>query len=498
MTSTKTNKRCRGEGEQDLDVIDEDVSIKRNKAEGGTAVSTLRTLEKMCVIRDPDSTLQQKEEASASLAPHPIFERKRLDATTLAAVMNDWVDDERAVVSFAMMDARTYGEVLSKYSTKGMHLASKVMHQNIKYRHLMPLFGVQVQRIDEVSMLLSAPDRADVVKSDDPTSTCFLSTSMERFSNMEEFVMSGHSCDSITLPQVAAALRQAPSLRSVVLSESKCSSAAHFKSFMSSMLKCTHLSELTIENSTVRTPLKAMGDFLRSKRTMSCLSLDRVQKITGKDALRFSRALRETGGIELKFFSLRKTELGLDAGHWIANALSFTPMLTSLDLSGSISARGGWTQLMRALHSLPLLESLDVSDGLADLAVNTALAEAVRHTPRLATLNLRSSIARQGGMDVVLGAFQHIPNLTSLSLAKNNITTMEALKLCLALPRLPHIRKIDLAFNPLHEVALAAIASVVRFLPNLEEVHIPDNAMGHGHADDLDEYFTHIPCLRFV
>ena len=222
--------------------------------------------------------------------------------------------------------------------------------------------------------------------------------------------------------------------------------------------------------------------------------------------------------------SLKLTEINLTAkcATDIARSLHQAPNLDKLKLSRN-PLYSGVSDLAENLHHVPQLTELKLRDVNMGDTESKALAHSLKHVNKLQVLDLSVNLLGHGIIELAKH-LNSVPDLNELKLNGTEMGEEEATAVAHCLKGLPQLDQLHLSFNPLGhgiiELAkhlcsvpyltqlrfedtemgkeeVSALARGLKYVPELEKLNLRSNPLGRG-VSDLIQHLSSIPELRYL
>ena len=232
------------------------------------------------------------------------------------------------------------------------------------------------------------------------------------------------------------------------------------------------------------------------KKTLQhCLSFVKkikIEKPTGEDLMVVNNVLpfvRSPLNVAIDGFS------DVQLIESMVSNIQFTDNLHSLKLAGINLTAKCATDIARSLHQAPNLHKLDLSDnplysGVSDLAEN------LHHVPRLTKLNLRDVNMGDKESERLVHSLKHVNKLQVIDLSFNPLGH-GIIELAKRLCSVPNLTELWLFDTQMGEEEVSALASALKYVPELEKLHLGFNPLGRG-VSDLSQHLSSIPKLKYL
>ncbi len=184
----------------------------------------------------------------------------------------------------------------------------------------------------------------------------------------------------------------------------------------------------------------------------------------------------------LSILKLERLNMTADDAAVIARSLQCAPKLYKLELS-VIPLHGSVRYLADSLRHVPQLYHLTLSTVGIDYKECESLVTSLKHVPKLEMLNL-SLNSLGNGIIKLADNLKCVPHLTYLSLYHTNMGEEEATALAQALKYLPELDELHLGKNPLGR-GVSVLVQHLSSLPKLRNLNLQHVSMTKKELDDV-------------
>ena len=193
-----------------------------------------------------------------------------------------------------------------------------------------------------------------------------------------------------------------------------------------------------------------------------------------------------SGAEGLQFIDIAGGGIGNDGAKALAEVLTRAQHITSVHLPDNTIGDDGARDLAAAFWQSRRLFSVDLSGNRVITPRGAAsLGAALSHTPRLRFLNLSGNKIRDGGAEQLSAALSGAANLRSVDLSDSEIGLAGAKHLSASLSRAKDLQSVRLGGNPLGDAGVAALSEALCRARDLQDVRLPSCGIGEEGALSL-------------
>ena len=249
-----------------------------------------------------------------------------------------------------------------------------------------------------------------------------------------------------------------------------------------SLHQASNLQELNLSGNPMDSGVRDLAENLHHTEHLQKLMLNDVH-MGDQECWLLATSLRHV--TKLQVLELSKNPLG----HRIIELtrhLHTVPHLTELNLMNTQMGEEEVIAVARTLKSVPELKELCLSNNPLSHGIIELLT--YLHTvPHLTELNLMNTQMGEEEVIVVARTLKSVPELKKLCLS-NNPLSHGIIELARHLHNVPHLTKLDLENTQMSEEEAIAVAPTLKSVPELKELCLSNNPLGHG----IIELATHL------